>query len=459
MSLQSFLGGVGDIIGATQQPQTVNPLYGATYVTPDDHPGLKQPMWLDQNAQDVTAQMNAIPQEHRQAVVTTPYPDVGFWRGLTQGGKEEKQADISAGIYGGQQAQQRQAEMLGQQASTQNMLAKARTIYGQPDYLKPTIAGIGGLNSGEEAGQSAYQADTANDVFNRQAQRQSAELNPDANQYIAPTIANAAHLGMLEGQGNLARNDANQANLNYQAKQLTPQELERQYVESKIIGLGGPNPYAAELGDGTINRIINPTATPYNALTAQMFSGIGSAGTMMGPNGSIANPTWTGQGNASSPITAPTLQGNYGNLPPPANAPANNSLTFPLVGQPSTPSSTHTNSPITPPIAPSGADWIGGAAQVPALQGPQESGDSELSQNNAYDDVLPPQAPKARLPIGTNTGNAGNGYAHIAQMKLRDAAIQQQKLLKTIAKQYGTGSPHYREAYGDYVDLVNSLPK
>jgi len=309
-----ILTALGDLIGAGQTAQA-NPYYGAQYLTPDDHPSIKQPMWVDANGQPIQdPTFTSLHPEAQHALASTPFKDPGFWGGLGNIGKAEKLANMTASEYAGQQSQQRAAESLASQNILQNDLAGAHTIIGQSPTVQRMLAAQGKLSGSglqswntataqENAGVPGAEAGAVKDV----ALRTQAMNNPDANTLIGQT-------GLT--QANIANQRANEE------QALLPGERElqqlgqgRQWWDTAHIPSMGPN--QPVIGpDGKITLQPNYGGSLQNQLySSVMGSGSGLANPYGGP--AVMGGGTAGQGSGVQPIVAPASGAYY---PPPASA-------------------------------------------------------------------------------------------------------------------------------------------
>lgn len=478
--MSGLFGAIQDIMDATHPPQP-NPYYGAQQVTPEEYaqhapkgtPTPTSPIWLDAHGNDITSHLNGLSSDQVSKMTSTPYQQPNFWARLGRNGQEISSLNAQAQNLLGQQLQQRAARRASTLADINTLPSNLTTPFGTPQALA-TLSG-GDLTAGNLQRQSTAlsninknvpdaestanlynamasgagalnTATTENELYNEgnpiaraQAQSQATKNQLASSQAEFPNIAPRAKLEGLQISGGLgAQPDLNTALQN------------RAAIEASTTGQGVKNlPYnnmasaADSIAQAYQSRHPN---IAYNPLAAEVFPEQGTIVPGRNLNATIMGQVMNNMGGMSGGGTPQTFSSGNAYIRPQASTGIN-----PLVN------------PLTelPPVQQTGGGAGGTWDDIPVegYKGKLPGEDKTITKANAYDDV--PMPPVEYTP-GVNSVPAPfitDGHEHIVQQKLQDSVAQQQKLLKSIAKQYGTGSPHYKQAYHDYVTLVNSLPK
>lgn len=310
--IMPLLSALGDLIGAGQTPDA-NPYYGAQYLTPEDHPSIKQPVWVDANGQPINdPTFTSLHPQAQQALASMPWKNPGFWGSLGNIGKQEKMANMAAEEYGGQQAQQRQAESLAYQNALQNKIGGANTLIGQSPSVQRMLAAQGDLSG---SGLQAWNTATAQE----NAGVPGAEAGAIKNVALRTQAQNPIGANRDISQEAITQADiANQRAGETQA--LLPGERELQQLgqgrawwDTAHIPSIGPNQPVIN-PDMSIGLQRNYTGSLQNQLMSSVMGGgtIGSLGS--GLTNSYGGGNTAGQGSGVQPIAAPS--GTY--YPPPA---------------------------------------------------------------------------------------------------------------------------------------------
>jgi hypothetical protein len=195
-----------DLSGATTHAQP-NPFYGAQYLTPDDHPSIKTPVWVDANGQPITdSSFTELPQKGKQYLANQPFHEPSFWGGLGPTGQAIKSANMQAEQLPGQQSQQlaaQERQLIGTSgANTTADLNRANIFAGQPDSTQNALFATGAMNPAPIGEASQIRANQQAGVYPAIAQananimgRTAAQNNPDANQFVAQNAVRTAAVG------------------------------------------------------------------------------------------------------------------------------------------------------------------------------------------------------------------------------------------------------------------------
>lgn len=331
----------------------------------------------------------------------------GDYRAQNLTGVQGSVADINNGVPGAQSALRLNSSLAGAQEAKNNLTQSA-------------LAGLLGTPSTAAMGQNVDQnnqldmATGQRAIIPQQLMNQGLQTGNETQQLQGTRAALPNENADLFNRAKIAMATSGQG------VQDLPQTLGTQRAQD-ITGLYGaenPNvpysPFAAHVDTGAGTITPGRYATPGMQSAAAM--GINLQGGASAPRTVTINGKTIALPGAGTGMPSPSL--NTGNQPLPSG---------------------------------SGQDWSAGAANVPLSE------DEGITKQNAFDEVEQPQVVGRGQPYSRATGV--NGLQHIAQQHLSNAVEQQQKVLKGVAKQYGTQSPHYREAYQDYVDMVNTLPK
>lgn len=98
---------LGQISNAFTTP-TANPLYGAQYLTTDDHPDIPNAGWYDVNGKDVTDKISKLPKEQQSVITSQPYVQPNWFQRLGSTGASEAMSNAQAEAQAGAQARQEQ---------------------------------------------------------------------------------------------------------------------------------------------------------------------------------------------------------------------------------------------------------------------------------------------------------------------------------------------------------------
>ncbi len=511
----SIIDAFGAIMDATH-PTKVNPYYGAQQVTPEQYEASapagttipKTNLWLDAHGNDITSHMQGLSSDQINQMTSTPDQEPNFWARLGRNGREIANLNAQAQNLLGQQVQQRAiARNIGGMdyntlspkihALLGNNPEQAKTLLGN-NFSGQNVESVGqslsDINSGLPGLRTASNVASANaniplmgnvaTLQNRLAANGQPTLEAD-NQSIGALNSLTQGIGenslipkrlSLQDQ-QLTGANAAQPNLNKElynrsalgaatsAQDVTdlPSALDylhnRSLIGASTSGQDVKNLDVNNLASGAnaysgAYEATHPNGLTYNPLAGSVDPNAGVVVPGRNINQIIAGQTVnqiSGIGG-QSPVSSGTIYAKPG---------ASGQQGWrPLVGNTPTNTISFTGAGAGGSWAP---DTIGQPAPLP--QGQQQSKlpgeDNTITPDNAYDDVEPPASHATRKLTGLQSNPISviqNGYQHIARQKLNDSIVGQKKLLKSIAKQYGTGSPHYQQAYFDYVSLVNSMP-
>ena len=296
-----------DIVGAGTTPNA-NPYYGAQLLTPDDHPSIKQPTWVDATGQPITDASHIAQLQKTPQLANEPWVSPGFFSRLGTTGRDENLANMAALQYPGQQAQllaaqERQSRgMAG--TETGNLIGRMNAFSQLPNNVLGAGAYLGvgngaNLNAFNEAaarqlqGTPSAEAAAASALAQHNAATVPQAANPDISSAALTQAQIAAQTTPLIGRNQM-----------WQAMYGDPMSQYRGYQENANFPLGGGNPRILHMNpDGTTSVMPNPTTSYQNMM---MQNALGQGGGMGSVGAKYGLPPVQ---NTSSPFNVPGIQG------------------------------------------------------------------------------------------------------------------------------------------------------
>jgi hypothetical protein len=281
---------LSNIIGAgtTAQP---NPYYGAQLLTPQDHPSIQQPTWVDANGQPITDQSHIAALTAQPALANQAWDNVGFWKGLGTTGKEIKDANMASESYPGQQSQMlaaQERERAGLYGTdTADSISRANTYVNSPLSTQYGLNAIGSMNPQASTDFLQQQADLAAGAFPVGAQSKVAQYgantalagttiaqNPrDAWDYFSNAATTGAHTLAERSQGQLDAQPQANKNLQYSTNVVDPAEEMNRAFLAQNPGLGSASVRIPHIGqDGGVTTIQNPSMSMAGVIGANLFN-------------------------------------------------------------------------------------------------------------------------------------------------------------------------------------------
>ena len=218
-----LLNALSVLSSATSTPEP-NPYYGAQLLTPDDHPSIKQPTWVDANGNPITDTAHIATLSANPQLTSQPFNTPSFWSKLGSVGQEEQQANLRASQLQGSQLQGALAERNA-----------AKNVYNlsNSDYANWGNRPVDQVTRNTQA-QALQFANAGGPLIAGNAQ-----FNADsaASQEAANRLKNAAVSGLLDNPQQSALNE-NQG-LTYQSGEYTGNTtLQPQKFYNQGMGLG-----------------------------------------------------------------------------------------------------------------------------------------------------------------------------------------------------------------------------